>query len=59
MRYEKAETVLRVALDMQASVLGLSLEEIQYNYSDKQLSCRTAERLRDAIEGFAEASPAK
>ena len=28
MRYEKAETVLRVALDMQASALGLSLEEL-------------------------------
>src|SRR5829696_2371560 len=50
MRYEKAETVLRVALDMQASALGLSLEEIQRNYSDKPLSRRTAERLRDAIE---------
>ncbi len=50
MRYEKAETVLRVALDMQASALGLSLEEIQRNYSDKSLSRRTAERLRDAIE---------
>jgi len=50
MRYEKAETVLRVALDMQASAFGLSLEEIQRNYSDKLLSRRTAERLRDAIE---------
>jgi predicted DNA-binding transcriptional regulator YafY len=50
MRYEKAETVLRVALDMQASALGLSLEEIQRNYSDKPLSRRTAERLRDAVE---------
>ena len=50
MRYEKAETVLRVALDMQASALGLSLEELQRNYSDKPLSRRTAERLRDAIE---------
>ncbi len=50
MRYEKAETVLRVALDMQASNLGLSLEEIQHNYSDHPLSRRTAERLRDAIE---------
>src|SRR5579885_455500 len=49
MRYEKAEILLRVALDMQASVLGLSLEEIQRNYSDKPLSRRTAERLRDAI----------
>ena len=50
MRYEKAETVLRVALDMQASALGLSLEELQRNYSDKPLSRRTAERLRDAVE---------
>ncbi len=50
MRYEKAETILRLALDMQASVLGLSLEDIQRNYSDKPLSRRTAERLRDAIE---------
>src|ERR1700686_1879711 len=50
MRYEKAETVLRVALDMQASALGLSLDDIQRNYSDKPLSRRTAERLRDAIE---------
>ncbi len=50
MRYEKAETVLRVALDMQASALGLSLEEIQRNYSDKPLSRRTAERLRDTVE---------
>ena len=50
MRYEKAETVLRVALDMQAFALGLSLEEIQQNYSDKPLSRRTAERLRDTVE---------
>jgi predicted DNA-binding transcriptional regulator YafY len=50
MRYEKAETVLRVALDMQASALGLSLEDLQRNYSDKPLSRRTAERLRDAVE---------
>ena len=32
------------------SALGLSLEELQRNYSDKPLSRRTAERLRDAIE---------
>ena len=50
MRYEKAETVLRVALDMQASALGLSLEDLQRNYADKPLSRRTAERLRDAID---------
>jgi hypothetical protein len=50
MRYEKAETVLRFVLDMQAPALGLSLEEIQHNYSDMPLSRRTPERLRDAVE---------
>ena len=50
MRYEKAETILRIALDMQGSALGLSIEDIQRNYSDDPLSRRTAERLRDAIE---------
>ena len=50
MRYEKAETILRIALDMQGSALGLSLDDIQRNYADKPLSRRTAERLRDAVE---------
>lgn len=50
MRYEKAETILRIALDMQGTAEGLSLEDIQRNYAEKPLSRRTAERLRDAIE---------
>ncbi len=50
MRYEKAETILRIALDMQGSTGGLSLDDIQRSYSDRPLSRRTAERLRDAIE---------
>jgi predicted DNA-binding transcriptional regulator YafY len=50
LRYEKAETVLRIALDMQGSPCGLSLEDIQRNYSDEPLSRRTAERLRDTVE---------
>lgn len=50
MRYEKAETILRIALDMQGSAGGLSLEDIRKNYSDEVLSRRTAERLRDAVE---------
>lgn len=50
MRYEKSETILRIALDMQGSALGLSLDDIQRNYADKPLSRRTAERLRDAVE---------
>jgi predicted DNA-binding transcriptional regulator YafY len=50
MRYEKAEIILRIALDMQGSVGGLSFDDIQRSYSDKHLSRRTAERLRDAIE---------
>ena len=49
-RYEKADTILRIALDMQGTAEGLSLEDIQRNYSDEPLSRRTAERLRDAIE---------
>ena len=50
MRYEKSETILRIALDMQGSAGGLSLEDIRKSYSEKPLSRRTAERLRDAIE---------
>ena len=50
MRYEKAETVFRIALDMQGSAYGLTLHDIQHNYSEKPLSRRTAERLRDAVE---------
>lgn len=49
-RYEKADTILRIALDMQGTAEGLSLEDIQRRYSDQPLSRRTAERLRDAIE---------
>ncbi|HEY6579229.1 MAG TPA: hypothetical protein VIY09_07885, partial [Rhizomicrobium sp.] len=41
MRYEKADTILRIALDMQGTAEGLSLEDIQRNYSDKLLSRRT------------------
>lgn len=50
MRYEKSEIVLRIALEMQGSASGLSLEDIRTRYSDKPLSRRTAERLRDAVE---------
>jgi hypothetical protein len=35
MRYEKSETVLRIALDMQGSAIGLSLEDIQCRYTDR------------------------
>jgi hypothetical protein len=50
MRYEKAEIVLRVALDMQGLAYGLTLHDIQHNYAEEPLSRRTAERLRDAVE---------
>lgn len=49
-RYEKADTIFRIALDMQGTAEGVSLEDIQRRYSDQPLSRRTAERLRDAIE---------
>jgi predicted DNA-binding transcriptional regulator YafY len=50
MRYEKSEMILRIAIDMQGSALGLSLDDLRHRYSDKRLSRRTAERLRDAVE---------
>lgn len=50
MRYEKAEILVHIALDMQGSAPGLSLDDIQRNYCSPPLSRRTAERLRDAVE---------
>jgi predicted DNA-binding transcriptional regulator YafY len=35
---------------MQGSAFGLTLRDIQHNYSEEPLSRRTAERLRDAVE---------
>lgn len=49
-RYEKLDTILRIALDMQSNAVGISFEDIQRNYSDKPLSRSTAERFRNAIE---------
>jgi hypothetical protein len=46
-RFEKLETLLRVALDMRGTAEGLSLDDIQHSYN---VSRRTAERMRDAIE---------
>ena len=47
MRFEKLETLLRVALDMRGTAEGISLDDIQKTYG---VSRRTAERMRDAIE---------
>jgi len=49
MRYEKAEIVHRIALDMQGTAEGIGLEDIRSRYTDKALSRRTAERLRDTV----------
>ena len=49
MRHEKAETLLRIAIDMQGRRKGLSLRDLATRYSDIPLSRRSAERLRDAI----------
>lgn len=48
-RYEKAGILLRIALDMQGLRQGVSLEDIQNNYTDEPISRRTAERFRDAV----------
>lgn len=52
--YEKAEIIHRIALDMQGSAEGLSLEDISKRYTDEPLSRRTAERLRDAVQNLFE-----
>jgi len=61
MRYEKAEIVLRIALDMQVETAGLTLDDLRARYTDAPISRRTAERLRDAVErvfpGFEQANP--
>ena len=46
LRYEKLETILQVALSMQGSATGLSLDNIQEQH---EVSRRTAERIRDAL----------
>ena len=46
MRYEKADNLLQLALDMQASRSGLSLQDIQQRH---EVSRRTAMRMRDAV----------
>ena len=47
MRYEKDERLLRLAIFLQADSLGRSLEDIMHEF---EVSRRTAERMRDAIE---------
>lgn len=52
MRHEKAEVVLRLAIELKASTMGLSLDEmgqrLQENFGTKY-GRRTVERLRDAV----------
>jgi len=36
-------------MDLQGSALGLTINDIQTRFSDRPLSRRTAERLRDAL----------
>lgn len=46
MRYEKTESLLRLAFEMQGSAEGLSLADIMQCFA---VSRRTAERMRDAV----------
>lgn len=48
--YQKVEIALRIVLDMLSSARGVSLEDIRFNYSDKPLARRTAERYRNTIK---------
>ncbi len=47
MRFQKAEDLLDLAITMQGTREGLSLQDVQHRYS---ISRRTAERMRDAVE---------
>jgi predicted DNA-binding transcriptional regulator YafY len=47
MRFRKAEDLLDLAITMQGTREGLSLQDVQSRYS---VSRRTAERMRDAVE---------
>ena len=47
MRYERVQDVVRLAVRLQGSTGGLTLDDIQADFS---VSRRTAERLRDAVE---------
>lgn len=46
MRFKKAETILSLALEMQASRMGVSLQDISEKFD---VTHRTAQRMRDAI----------
>lgn len=46
MRFEKAENLLQLAIDMQASRVGLSLQDIQERFG---VGRRTAMRMRDSV----------
>ena len=46
MRYEQAENLVSLALDMQAAYGGVSLADIESKYA---VSRRTAQRMRDSV----------
>ena len=48
MYYERAQQLVELAIRMQGSPSGLTLDDIQSEFS---VSRRTAERMRDAVEG--------
>ena len=47
MRYERVQDVVRLAVRLQGSRGGMTLDDIQAGFS---VSRRTAERLRDAVD---------
>ena len=46
MRFERAESLVHLALTMQSSYMGITLDDIQDEFS---VSRRTAERMRDSV----------
>ena len=56
MRYERLKDIVRLAVRLQAASGGLTLEDIQAEFS---VSRRTAERMRDAVGEFRKATDAR
>ena len=55
MRYERAKDIVRLAMRLQGSMAGMTLDDIRTEFA---ISRRTAERLRDAVnEAFGPLTP--
>ena len=55
-RYERARDLIRLVLELQASTVGLSLDDIKELF---EVSRRTAERMLHAVKGLETSCPGR